>query len=79
MAKRVSIDRLAEMVAGGFQELQDEMRHGFQRLNERMDAHDGRFDEVDTRLDRIERKLDSTIERVDDHSVRLGRLEKAKE
>jgi hypothetical protein len=28
------------------------------------------------RLDRIERKLDSTIKRVDDHSVRLERLEK---
>jgi hypothetical protein len=79
MAKRVTVDRLAEMVAAGFQELQEAMRQGFDRVNERMDAHDGRFDEVDSRLDRIERKLDNTIERVDDHGVRLGRLEKAKD
>jgi len=93
MAKRVTIDRLAEMVVNGFQELQDEMRRGFNevaaRFNDvyrRFDAVDarfddvyGRFDGVNARLERIERKLDGTIERVDDHGVRLARLEKAKE
>lgn len=56
-----TVDHLAAMVATSFQSLLDEMRDGF-----RMTA--GRFD-------RIERKLDTTIERVNNHDVRLGRLE----
>ncbi len=37
MARRVSIDKLAEMVAAGFQEVQEDVRQGFHRVNERMD------------------------------------------
>jgi chromosome segregation ATPase len=56
---------------------------------ERLDAieielkdHSARFDRIDAelrdhsaRFDRIERKLDTTIERVEDHGIRLRRLE----
>ncbi len=42
MAKRITIDRLAEIVAGGFQELQTEMRDGFRSVDARVDAHDKR-------------------------------------
>jgi hypothetical protein len=63
-----TVDQLAGLVASSFQALQDEMREGFRAVNERLDTHE-------RRLDRIERKLDSTIERVNDHSVRLRRLE----
>ncbi len=81
--KRVTMDKLATMVANGFQALQGEIREGFLRVTSRLDSveaklgkHSSVLDEHSHRLDRIERKLDSTVERVDDHGVRLERLEK---
>lgn len=94
MAKeRITIEKLATMVAGGFNELRTEMRKGFRSVNDRLDAHDQRFDTIEgqlaqhtatlrdhsNRLDRIETKLDNTIARVDDHSVRIEHLEKTRE
>ena len=70
-----TVDHLAAMVANSFQSLQDEMRGGFRAVHARLDAHDGRFVEMEKRLDRIERKLDNTIERVNGHDIRLKRLE----
>jgi hypothetical protein len=85
----MTIDQLAAVVSNGFVALQDEMRAGFQAVNERLDAHDRRFEAVDRRLDgidtrldglearlfRVERKLDDVIARTDDHGLRLERLE----
>jgi septal ring factor EnvC (AmiA/AmiB activator) len=83
--KRVTIDELATMVANGFHALQDETREGFRTVHEQLGEHGQRLDSIETelkdhgvRLDRIERKLDNTVERVDDYSFRLERIEKAK-
>ncbi len=85
MTKRITINKLAEMVAGGLQELRTEMLEGFRSVYVRLDAHDRRFDAIEgqlsnhsSQLDRvIERMLDDTIARVADLSVRLERLEKS--
>lgn len=84
--KRITIDQLAAIMANGLQALQEEVREGFHSVRELLGEHGTRLDGIENelkdhgaRLDRIERKLDNTIERVDDHSVRLGRLEKSRQ
>jgi len=69
MAKRITIDGLAEMVVNEFQGLRQELAGQFGEMRETLADHSAR-------LDRIERKMDNTIARVDSHSVRLERLEK---
>ncbi len=76
MARHVTIDHLAEMVAKGFQNLRREMLDGFASIRAILDDHGETLADHSHRLDRIERKLDNTIERVDTHNVRLERLEK---
>lgn len=80
--KRVTLDQLAAMVANGFEVLQDEMREGFRQVGTRLDAvetklggHDTTLESHSRILNGIERKLDSVIELVDDHTIRLQRLE----
>jgi DNA invertase Pin-like site-specific DNA recombinase len=76
---------LATTVANSFHALQEEMRQGFQQLTSRLEKEETTLGQHATvlvdhsqRLDRIERKFDNTIERVDEHRVRLEWLEKAK-
>ena len=76
MARRITIEQLAAMVAGGFEDVRQEMtglrgeiREGFDSLRAVQTDHSHR-------LDRIERKLDGVVGRVDDHDVRLQALEK---
>jgi len=76
--RRVAIDELTTMVANGFHAVQEEMQDGFRALTSRVDGIETELKDHGARLDRIERKLDSTIERVDDYSVRLKRVEKTK-
>jgi hypothetical protein len=81
----MTIDQLAAIMANGLQALQEEVRQGFRSVREQLGEHGTRLDGIENelkdhgvRLDRIERKLDNTIERVDDHGVRPGRLEKSR-
>ena len=82
--RRMTIDHMAAMVADGFQALQNELGERFLVVDSRFLAMEGRFLGIETELKdlksqvgRIERKLDSTIERLDDHGVRLKRLEES--
>ena len=82
--KRMTIDHLAVIVADGFQALQNELGGRFLAVDTRFLAVDTHFLAVESELKdlksqvgRIERKLDSTIERLDDHSGRLKRLEES--
>jgi hypothetical protein len=63
-----AVDALAQSTAAGFAE-----------VHEKIDQLDARvshgFGRIDADLARIEHKLDATIDRVDDHAVRLRRLE----
>jgi hypothetical protein len=69
----------------GLDGVRREMREGFARIHavvdghtETLAAHGATLNDHSHRLDRIERKLDVTIERVDDHGVRLRRLERGR-
>jgi len=80
--KRVTLDQLAVMVANGLESVQEEMREGFRQVGARLDAvetklggHDTTLESHSRILNRIERKLDSVTDLVDDHSIRLQRLE----
>lgn len=68
--KRITIDRLAVMVANGFQDLQTEMR-------ERFVGVESELKDLRLQVGRIERKLDSVVDRLDDHGLRLKRLEES--
>ena len=90
MARRITIDQLAAMVARGF----EDVGRSFEDVGRRFDGVAGEFENVrremregfaslravqddhSHRLDRIERKLDNVVDRVDDHDVRLQALEK---
>lgn len=76
MARRITIDQLAGMVARGFDDLRREMREGFASIQTVVDGHTATLDDHSHRLDRIERKLDNTIRRVDDNDMRLQVVEK---
>lgn len=69
---RITIEKLAEMVVNELRDLRQELAAGFNEVRETLADHSAR-------LGRIEGKLDNTIARVDDHSVRLDRLEKRDE
>lgn len=75
MAKRITVDQLAVMVADGFQTVQDEVRGRFAVVVDEL--KDIKVELKDLRADvgRVERKLNSAIEQLDDHSIRLRRLE----
>ncbi len=82
--KQITMDRLAVMVANGFQDLQKEMRERFGAVDGRFASMDGRLVSVESELKdlrlqvgRIERKLDSVVDRMDDHDLRLKRLEES--
>jgi tetrahydromethanopterin S-methyltransferase subunit G len=90
MARRITIDQLAAMVARDF----EDVGRRFEDVGRRFDGVAGEFENVrremregfaslravqddhSHRLDRIERKLDSVVDRVDGHDVRLQALEK---
>ena len=65
MAKKVTIDKLAEITANGFAGVDKR----FDAVDKRFDAVDKRLDGVDVRLDRIENLL------LRDHLNRIERLE----
>lgn len=76
----ITIDDLALMVQQGFLEsradlntVRDELKGDIATLRQEIDE---RFEEVDSRFNRIEGMLRPTIDMVDDHSVRIKRLEK---
>lgn len=45
-----------------------------QSISEAYERHDSRLDKHEAALTRIENKLDATIDKVDDHEVRLRKL-----
>ncbi len=82
--KRITIDGLAAMVANGFHDLQTELRERFAAVDERFASMNGRLVSVESELKdlrlqvgRIERKVDSVVDRLDDHGLRLKRLEES--
>jgi hypothetical protein len=60
----VTLDDLAQMVAGGFTELRQEMQEGFTRADERIDRLEAKmgqkFSEVDDRFLHLERTTSET-------------------
>jgi len=76
MARRITLDQLAAMVAKGFEDLRREMQDGFASLRAVVDHHTAVHADHSRRFNRIERKLDNSIGRLDDHDVRLQALEK---
>lgn len=70
MAKKVTIEALAEMIQQGFKETakQADMDRRFAEVDKRFDAVDARFAAVDKRFDGIDERLDHV-------DARLGRLE----
>jgi hypothetical protein len=79
---RMTLDRLAAMIAVEFQAVRREMADGLaavrQEMAEGFAAVRETLSDHSARLNRIERKLDNTIERVDERAVRLARLEKGR-
>jgi hypothetical protein len=66
-----AVDSLAQSTAAGFAEVHEKLAEHDEPF-EQIDHHLAR---IDNRLDRIEVKLDPTIDKVDDHEVRLTKLE----
>ena len=64
MAKKVTIDKLAEITA-----------NGFAGVDKRFDAVDKRFDAVDKRFDAVDKRFDAVDKRLDGVDVRLDRIE----
>ena len=56
-------------------ELANDTAAGFAEVHEKFAKVDEQLDSMQTDLNRIENKLDPTIEKVDNHGVRLARLE----
>lgn len=69
MAKRITLDKLAEMVMNELRSFRKEVAGGFASVHLTLDEHSGRFD-------RLEQKLDNTIGRVDKYDRRLEVLER---
>ncbi|MBI2627001.1 MAG: hypothetical protein HYW77_02040 [Parcubacteria group bacterium] len=54
--KKVTVEKLAEMVQGGFNEVHDKMDRGFKDVYDKMDKN---FGEVNSRLGRLEEKVNA--------------------
>ncbi len=63
----VTLDDLAQMVAGGFVELRQEMHDGFARA-------DGRIDQLEAKMDRGFAKTDQHFTEVEDRLLTLERI-----
>ena len=63
MAKKITIDKLAEMVAGGFKEVYHRTDKGFEETNDKINTvkteMGQKFNRVDQRLDHIDASLSS--------------------
>ncbi len=57
--KEITINDLAMMVQGGFEEIQKELGKTAKKVE-----MDKRFDRVDKRLDRIEKRFDRIIQKI---------------
>lgn len=66
-----AITLLANSVDKGF----GQVNHRLDKVENRLDGVEGRLDNLETTANRMESKLDPTIEKVDDHTVRIRRLE----
>lgn len=68
------IDELALQTAAGFNEVHTRIDGVESRLGGVETRLGGQIDSLETTTNRIENKLDATIDRVDDHEVRLQKL-----
>ncbi len=66
------IDSLARMIASGFEQVYKR----FEQVDKRFEQIDKRFEQVDKRFEQIDTTLHSMSQELNNHSVRLERIEK---
>lgn len=69
------ISDVVQIIGQHMDERFEQVDKRFEQVDKRFEQVDQRFENIENRLDRVERKLDNTIERTDQHSELLTKLE----
>jgi chromosome segregation ATPase len=56
--KKITIDKLAQMINNSFESLRGEMKSGFGKIDTRLNNVENQLGNVESRLDKVENKLE---------------------
>lgn len=69
---KMSLDKLAMMVANGFSGVEQR----FDEVDKKLDGVENRLDRVEQRLNNVEQRLDVITDKLSDHRHRISRVER---